>query len=130
MIIRILVPFVLAALAASGVHGQGSCCGDKATGASAALLAAPDKKGVQKVTVVVDNGFKPSTINAKAGHPIEITFDTTSKGCITSVVFDSLKLKKPLTDGQKTVVTFTPKKAGTIGFQCPMAMFKGKVIVK
>lgn len=84
----------------------------------------------QKVTVVVDNGFKPDSINVKAGKPVEITFDTKHKGCAAVVVFKDLKLKKELKDGTKTTFTFTPKKAGTYSFACGMGMYKGSVIVK
>ena len=84
----------------------------------------------QRVTVVVDNGFKPESISVKAGKPVSITFDTKHKGCAAVVVFKELKLKKELKDGTKTTFTFTPKKAGTFSFACGMGMYTGKVIVK
>ncbi|MBS1701397.1 MAG: cupredoxin domain-containing protein [Armatimonadetes bacterium] len=84
----------------------------------------------QKVTVVVDNGFKPDSISVKAGKPVSITFDTKHKGCAAVVVFKELKLKKELKDGTKTTFTFTPTKAGTYSFGCGMGMYSGKVIVK
>ena len=87
-------------------------------------------KPVQKAMIVVDNGFKPDTIKVKAGQAVQITFDTKHKACISSVVFAGMNLKKDLTDGKKTVITFTPKKAGTYAFACPMGMFKGKVVAK
>ncbi|GEM_PF-3335311 len=91
---------------------------------------APKKSGVQKATIVVDHGFKPATISVKAGRPVQLTFDTKHRDCATSVVFAGLKLSKPLTDGKKTVVTFTPKKAGTIAYACPMKMMNGSVVAK
>ena len=89
----------------------------------------PVAKG-QKATIVVNNGFKPSTVVVKAGQPVQLTFDTKEKGCIDTVVFDKLNLKKPLKDGTKTVFTFTPKKPGTYAFHCSMDMMNGKVIAK
>jgi plastocyanin domain-containing protein len=89
----------------------------------------PAKMGAQKVTVVVNNGFSPSTINVKAGQPVQLTFDTKHKSCISSVNFPGLKMKKDLADGKKTIFTFTPKK-GSYAFACPMNMMKGKVIAK
>ncbi len=86
--------------------------------------------GVQKATIVVDSGFKPSRITVKSGQPVELTFDTKHRGCATSVIFKDLHITKALVDGKKTIVTFTPKKPGTIGFACPMDMFKGVVVVK
>ena len=85
---------------------------------------------VQKVTIVVDNGFKPATVSVKAGQPVQITFVTKHRGCASSVIFEGLNLSKPLKDGTKTVVTFTPKKAGTIAYACPMKMMNGKIAVK
>ncbi len=90
----------------------------------------PAPAKVQKATVVVDHGFKPSTIKVKAGQPVQITFDTKNRDCATSVIFDGLKINKPLTKGKKTVVTFTVKKAGTYAFACPMKMMTGSVIAK
>ncbi len=86
--------------------------------------------GVQKLTVTVNNGFSPSTLNVKAGRPVQLTFDTKRKACASTVVFKDLNITKTLTDGKKTVVTFTPKKAGNLTFACGMGMFKGTVIVK
>jgi plastocyanin domain-containing protein len=86
--------------------------------------------GAQKLTVTVDNGFSPESLNVKAGQPVEITFDTKHKACATQVIFEGLGIKKDLTDGQKTVVSFTPDKAGTYAFACPMNMFKGEVVAK
>ena len=85
---------------------------------------------IQKMTVVVDNGFKPDSISVKAGKPVSITFDTKHKGCAAVVVFKEMKLKKELKDGTKTIFTFTPKKAGTLSFACGMGMYSGKVVVK
>jgi plastocyanin domain-containing protein len=90
----------------------------------------PAVPAVQKMTIVVDNGFKPDSISVKAGKPVSITFDTKHKGCAAVVVFKELKLKKALKDGTKTTFTFTPKKVGTFSFACGMGMYTGKVIVK
>lgn len=87
-------------------------------------------KGIQKATIVVDHGFKPAKVSFKAGQPVQLTFDTKHRDCATSVVFNGMHIEKPLTDGKKTVVTFTPKKAGTFAFACPMKMMNGTLVVK
>ena len=89
-----------------------------------------DKNGVQKATIVVDNGFRPGILNVKVGQPVELTFDTKNRGCATSIVFEGLDIKKDLTNGKKTVVKFTPKKPGTYTYACPMKMLKGTIVVK
>ncbi len=86
-------------------------------------------KPAQKTTITVNGGFSPLTINVKAGQPVQLTFDTKKKGCISAVVFDGMNMKKDLKDGTKTVVTFTPKK-GSYAFHCPMNMMKGKIVAK
>ena len=85
---------------------------------------------VQKITVKVDGTYSPSDITVKAGKPVEITFiKGKNVGCGGTVVFSSLGITKEL-KAEKTVVAFTPKKAGTIAFACPMGMYKGSVNVK
>ncbi len=84
----------------------------------------------QKFTITVDDGFSPSSITVKAGQPVQLTFDTKHKSCATSVIFKGLGIEKTLTDGTKTIVTFTPSKPGTIAYACPMNMLKGTILVK
>lgn len=119
-----------AALAAlAGFATMQDCC-KPGKEAGPAVPAAADPSGVQKATVVVDGGFKPSTINVKAGQPVVLTFDTRQRGCATSVSFKSLGMSKDLANGKKTVVTFTPKRPGEFSFACPMGMYSGKVVAK
>lgn len=99
-----------------------------------AQTKAPAKGGpttkVQKVTVKVDGTYSPALVNVKAGQPVEITFiKGKNVGCGGTVVFKSLGITKEL-KGEKTVVAFTPKKAGSIAFTCPMGMYEGSVAVK
>ena len=89
-----------------------------------------DGKGVQNATIVVNNGFSPSTIIVMAGKPVQLTFDVRHKACAATVVFKDFKITKQLDDGHKTIVRFTPKKAGTIPFACGMNMIGGSIVVK
>lgn len=135
MIIKSIVAITLTLAAGATLLGfasaQESCCAPKVTNVGEqAIQAQTDRKGVQKATVTVNNGFSPTIINVKAGKAVQITFDTKSKGCASEVVFKSLNIRKALTNGSKTVVTFTPKKAGTYEFTCPMGMYKGTVVAK
>lgn len=92
--------------------------------------AISDSANVQKVVIKVDNAFSPETIEVKAGQPVELTFDTKHRSCATEVIFEGLDIKQPLTDGEKGVVNFTPKVAGTYTYACPMNMMKGKIVAK
>ena len=88
------------------------------------------KSTVQKVTVKVDGTYSPSFVTVKAGQPVEITFvKGKNVGCGGTVVFKSLGITKEL-KAEKTVVAFTPKKAGSIAFTCSMGMYEGSVTVK
>lgn len=114
-----------AALASSQCGG---CGGEKKPPTSG---SAKVDKGVQKATVVIDGGYTPSTIKAVKGKPIQITFvRKEASGCGGQVVFKSLGITKDVASGKKVVVTFTPKKAGTISFTCGMGMYQGSVVVK
>ncbi|MBI5706448.1 MAG: cupredoxin domain-containing protein [Armatimonadetes bacterium] len=128
---RVLIALAVGAATLSITSAQmcGGCGGSSAP-QGAPVQVQTDKKGVQKATIVVDGGFSPSSLTVKAGQPVELTFDTKKRGCASSVNFEGLNLKKDLTDGKKTVVSFTPKKAGTYTFACPMKMIKGTLIVK
>jgi plastocyanin domain-containing protein len=88
-------------------------------------------KAAQATTVTIDGGYSPAVVNVKAGQPVKLTFVRKEKqGCGEEVQFPSLNLKRTLKPGEKTVVTFTPKKAGEIPFTCGMKMYEGKVVAK
>ncbi|MBS1717628.1 MAG: cupredoxin domain-containing protein [Armatimonadetes bacterium] len=89
-------------------------------------------KGVQAITVTIDNGkYSPAVIEVAKGKPVEITFKGgQNMGCGSTVEFKSLKLKKTVDAGKSVVVKFTPNKVGEIKFTCSMNMYQGKVIVK
>ena len=92
--------------------------------------AAAKQKGVQKFTVKVDGTYSPSSLSVNAGKPVEITFiKGKNVGCGGTVVFSSLGITRELKSA-KTVVAFTPRKAGKIAFACPMGMYEGSVTVK
>ena len=94
---------------------------------------APAKKAaaVQRTTVTINGGYQPATVKVKAGKPVALTFVHKEKaGCGDVVQIPSLGIKRTLTYGQKTVVTFTPKKTGTLRFTCGMDMYNGSVVVQ
>lgn len=135
--IKLVVLGGLSALAiyalASAPH-QGSCCGDMKAMQheeyADKALQAKVVKGIQKATVTIDGGYKPSAISVKVGRPVELTFKLgANPGCGGVLVIKDLRFKKELYAGKPEVVKFTPKEAGEIGFECGMGMLRGKVIV-
>ena len=92
--------------------------------------AAP-AKGQQRVTITVDgNGYTPSSVNVKAGRPVQLTFVSKGQSCANFISFPSLKKTLSLQKGDKRSVTYTPKKGQTLAYSCGMQMFKGKVVAR
>lgn len=88
------------------------------------------QSGVQRATIVIDGEYHPASLSVKAGRPVQLTFVRKEEaGCGDVVQIPSLKLKRTLKPGQKTVVTFTPNKAGTIAFTCGMNMYRGQIVI-
>lgn len=111
-------------------HGAGS-------GAASGKAKTPAKKGtakkgaMQHASVTINRGYEPSTVTAKVGQPVHLVFVRKEQsGCGDVVQFPSLGIKRTLKPGQKTTVTFIPKKAGTVAFTCGMNMYQGKVVVR
>ena len=130
------------ALVSSNLHAQDGmatkngivmkgCCSPQGPQKKAAPVAASQTKAAQKVTITVANGsYSPASITVKAGKPVELTFlKGKNIGCGDTVVFPGLKITKEL-KAPKTVIMFTPKKAGKLAFTCSMGMYEGSVTVK
>jgi len=89
------------------------------------------KSKVQKATITINEGYSPNSILVEAGKPVILTFVRKSaEGCDGDLLIPSLKVQRSLKQNEKTVVAFTPKKAGTIPFSCGMNMYKGRILVK
>jgi plastocyanin domain-containing protein len=87
--------------------------------------------GVQEVAVIVKGGYSPDIIVVKAGKPLKMRFTRQeSSTCSESVVFPDLNKSAKLPEGEEVTLEFTPDKPGEYGFQCPMGMLRGKLIVE
>ncbi len=83
------------------------------------------------VKVKVDkNGFSPSSIDAEAGHKLNLVFNRADdSNCGSVVVFPKQKIRKSLRVGKDVVVSITPTESGQINFSCGMGMYKGSIVV-
>ncbi len=93
--------------------------------------AAVGAGGTQEVAVTVKGGYTPDVIVVKAGQPVRLHFTRQeSSACSEQVVFPDFNQHAPLPEGQTVTVELTPDKPGEYGFQCPMGMLRGKLIVE
>ncbi len=83
------------------------------------------------VKIKVDqNGFSPSSIEAEAGHKLNLVFNRAAgSNCGNVVVFPKLKIRKSLPVGRDVIVSLTPRTAGQIAFACGMGMYKGTIVL-
>ncbi len=89
------------------------------------------ENGVQKITVTVDGGYHPETIQLAKGIPAEITFDRKDpSGCLSQVTFKAFDILEDLPLGEKTTIRFTPEQAGKFDYSCGMGMIYGHYTVK
>ena len=101
------------------------------TGAFAVAVTRTVEAHTRTVKIRVDrNGFSPSSIEAEAGHKLNLVFTRADKNnCAGTVVFPKLNVRKTLPVGKDVIVSFTPTEAGPVTFTCGMGMYKGTVVV-
>lgn len=137
----------------NGSYGGGSCCGTGSYGAGSTqangAVGAPGgccgggsggpqitketrvSGDRQYVDMVVNGGWNPNVIKAKAGLPLTINLDVQQAGgCISALVFPQLNINVPLQSGTKTAVEIPPLNPGTYGFSCQMGMVNGQLVVE
>ena len=84
----------------------------------------------QKVVLgVKDYNYYPKEIKVKSGVPVEISLDSSVKGCLRSFTIKDLGVSRYLKTPEDKI-TFTPNKKGTFTFACAMGMGYGKLIVE
>jgi plastocyanin domain-containing protein len=99
---------------------------EKATATAVAVAG-----GVQEVTIRVRGGYDPADVRVKRGAPVRLVFDRQeTSGCSEEVVLPEFGIKRFLPAHQKTVIEFTPERAGTYEFTCGMSMLRGRLTVE
>jgi plastocyanin domain-containing protein len=92
--------------------------------------SAPAAEGRRVEITASNDGYSPSTIEAKAGESLVLRFTRTTKSeCLAQVVFPDLKITKDLPMNTPVEVAIKADKPGKIPFQCGMAMVKGTINV-
>ena len=99
----------------------GGCASAPPADAPAVVKAAPDGRGVQRVSVIAGNYyFLPSRIVVKAGSPVEVTIR--KEGLIPhtfTINAPAAGISVDITlSSEPSTVSFTPKAPGTYRFVC------------
>ena len=103
-------------------HGDGAC--ERPAGASGAAPA-------EQLEVIVEKGYRPARLTARAGTPLRVTFlRTETSGCSKEVVFPGLGIRRALPTGERVEIDLPPLTAGIVPFTCGMGMMKGGIEVR
>ncbi|MBS3078736.1 cupredoxin domain-containing protein [Candidatus Pacearchaeota archaeon] len=94
-------------------------------------IANPNNSGeVQKITLSFKNyNYYPQTITVKEGIPVEITLDSSIRGCFRTFVIKDLGVRQTSSKPSNTIL-FTPDKKGSFVYACGMHMGTGTIIVE
>lgn len=88
-------------------------------------------RGDQVVEVVVDHGYRPHSIVARAGMPLRLVFHRRDDDpCMDRIVFSSPHLDRRLARGTATTITLPAQPAGEIRFACGMGRYHGEIEVR
>ncbi len=87
--------------------------------------------GVQSAKVIVQHGYKPNHIVAKAGKPLKVEFYRDEEGgghsCGEELVIPSENIKIKLPARESQIVEIKAQPAGELVFTCGMNMLKGTI---
>ena len=90
-----------------------------------------DGVGPQTATIVIDGGYHPNKILARAGVPIRLVFDRRDVGpCTDRVLVPALGIDAALATGASTAVDLPALEAGRYDFSCGMQMLHGEIDVQ
>ena len=96
-----------------------------------AALAKVGARGIQEATITVLGGYSPAVVTVKKGIPVRLTFDRQeTSSCSEEIVFPDFGIRRFLPAHERTVIEFTPDKAGSFDFTCGMSMLRGKMMVE
>lgn len=85
---------------------------------------------VGALTVTVEGGYTPDSIEIKRGRPVALAFlRTDPSSCLEEVVIPGFRIRKRLPLGKEVVFNLNPQETGEFPFSCGMNMYHGKIIV-
>jgi len=109
----------------------GSSSEVKSANATASVSDALGSKSLQEVSMELSyGGYSPSTLYIKKDIPVRWNINVKQMtGCTSSIMIESLGIKKDLQLGNNTIEFTPPKDVNEIKFSCGMRMVWGKFII-
>ncbi len=87
-----------------------------------------DASGRQVVDVIVDRGYHPGVIVARAGIPLRLVFRRDDRDvCSERVVFSSPRIDRHLALTGVTTVELPAQPPGDVRFTCGMGRYRGRI---
>lgn len=87
-----------------------------------------DPTGHQVVDVVVDRGYRPDAIVARAGLPLRLVFRRDDgDACSERVVFSSPHIDRRLAVTGATTIELPAQPPGEVRFTCGMGRYRGRI---
>jgi plastocyanin domain-containing protein len=87
--------------------------------------------GAQVVEIVVDRGYRPQSIVARAGVPLRVVFHRRDdEPCMDRVVFSAPRLERRLARGTATTIALPAQPEGEIRFACGMGRYHGQIALR
>ncbi len=84
-----------------------------------------------KLTIVVEGGYKPNAIRIKKDKPVALTFiRKDANSCLEEIVFPDYKIKEYLSLNKPVTITLSPPHPKNSNFHCGMNMFQGRIETK
>lgn len=89
-----------------------------------------DPDGRQVIDVVVDRGYHPDAIIARAGLPLRLVFRRDDDdACSERVVFSSPHLDRRLAATGPTTIDLPAQPPGEVRFTCGMGRYRGRIVL-
>jgi plastocyanin domain-containing protein len=93
--------------------------------------AAAQEAPAREVEIIVDGGYRPDLVTARAGERLRLKFVRHEDGsCTREVVFPTLDIRKELPPHQPVFVDLPALAAGEYEFRCGMKMIRGRIVVE
>lgn len=90
--------------------------------------ARPDGHGHQVVEVIVNGGYHPDAIIARAGIPLRLVFLRNDRdACTERVVFSAPRIDRRIAPTGRTTVDLPAQPPGEIRFTCGMGRYRGRI---